>query len=481
MHKGAVLHYVAKAMVMGSAIFLVPALVSLLYKEWTTAAVFFGVAVAILMLFGVLAMYKPKTTRIFSRESMAIAAILWILLSVAGAFPFFLTGYLPNFIDALFESVSGFTTTSFTVISDVEDLPHGLLFFRSFSAWIGGVGVLVLIIAILPSSTDAMSLMRAEASGAGAGKLVPQGRKTAMYIVAIYVTLTVLCMVLLLFGGMPLFDAVCNAMCATATGGFSVRNAGVAAYDSAYIEGVLIAFMMLSSISYAMYYCLLTRNFKAVYHATEWKSFLLAFILGTGLTMLLRADSLSDILPQFRTSVFNVASAMTTTGYTTSDLSTWPLMCQIILLLFMMIGGCSGSTAGGLKVQRLALLLKSARVSLRKSQYANSVHVVKNDGKAVSTEITHSVMRYLVLMLCVEVTSILLVSFQNLDMTTTISSVVSCFSNAGIAFGEAVTDGTFNMWSHWAKFIFILDMLLGRLEIIPIFLLCTPSAWRQDF
>jgi len=481
MNTGIVIHYLAKAMLIGTLLFLIPAAVSLCYGEYFCALIFLLTCAGTAAVFGLFSLYKPKRQQIRTRESMVIAALLWLIFSVVSALPFYFTGEIPDIWNAIFESVSGFTTTGATILSDVECLSHSLSFWRCFSHWIGGMGVLVLAIAILPSSGDAIYLMRAECPGPSVSKLVPKGKNSALYLYLIYIGLTLLTFLFLLFGGMPVFDSICHAMSVAGTGGFSIKNAGIAAYGSAYIEGVLTVAMILFGINFSLYYFILMRQFHEVKKNTEIKVYLTIMALATILMMCNTYSIYQSVGKTFRAVIFQAASIMTSTGFATEDFVQWPMFSQMILLCLMFIGGCSGSTGGGFKVQRVVLLGKSGQLSPRKLVYSNSVNTVKSDGKTLSTDVVHGVMRYLVIYLGIAVFSVLLLSLKSEDFTATVSSVLSCLSNNGPALGSLGPMENYSGLFNLSKMVLCVDMLLGRLECLPLLILFMPAAWRRDF
>ncbi len=481
MNKGIVFHYLSRAMLIGSVLLFVPAVVSLYYQEFYIALIFLLVGVGTAVVSLPLSILKPKNTRMFAREGLVIAALIWILFSLVGALPFYLSGSISSFCDAVFESISGFTTTGSTILSDIEALPKGMLFWRSFTHWVGGMGVLVLAIAILPSSGDAMYLMRAECPGPQVSKLAPKGKKSAVYLYLIYTALTLITIALLYAGGMPLFDSVCHAMGTAGTGGFGIKNLGISYYDSAYLEGVITVMMLLFGINFSIYYFLLIRRFREVRKNTELKVYLLIFAVATGCIMLNVRENYASLGESFRYAVFQVSSIMTSTGYATADYNQWPMFSKTVLLMLMCIGACAGSTGGGFKVQRFVILCKSGALSLRKMLHPNSVNIVKSDDKIISVETVHGVMRYLVLYLGIILGSVLFVSLDNLDFGTTVSAVISCVNNIGPGINEVGPMENFSFMSDFSKVVLSVDMLLGRLECIPLLILFVPSVWKKNF
>ena len=399
MNKGIVLHYLSMALLLSSALFVVPALVSLYYGEYYFLLIFLcvGAGMALAALPG--ALYRPKRRYMFAREGMVIAALMWIIFSAVGALPFYLSGSIPHYVDALFESISGFTTTGSSILTDVEALPRGILFWRSFTHWVGGMGVLVLAIAILPSTGNALYLMQAECPGPQVGKLVPKGKTSALYLYLIYGVLTLVTVILLFTGGMPLFDSVCHAMGIAGTGGFGIKNDGVSYYNTPYLEGVITVTMILFGVNFTLYYHLLIRRFREVRKNTELRVYFCIIAAATGLIMLNIQPIYHSVGKCFRYAVFQVASIMTSTGFATADYNNWPLFSQMILLLLMFIGACGGSTGGGFKVQRFVILWKSGFASLRKMVHPNSVNQVKSDDKILRSEVLQHVLSYLILYL----------------------------------------------------------------------------------
>ena len=481
MNRMLVFHYLSRIMLFGSALFLLPAGVSLCYGEYDTALTFVMVAVGVAVLSLPLSIIKPKSMHMYAREGLVIAALLWIVYPIAGAMPFFISGEIPNIFDAIFESISGFTTTGSTILTDIESLSYGMLFWRSFTHWVGGMGVLVLAIAILPSSNGAMYLMKAECAGPQVGKIVPKGKNSAMYLYIIYAVLTVLTVVFLMFGGMPLFDSVCHAMGTAGTGGFGIKNTGIAFYNSAYIEGVLTVSMILFGVNFSLYYFLLIRRFREVRKNTEIKVYLLIIAIATVLIMSNIYEAVGSWSGSFRQAVFQVASIMTSTGFATADFNTWPAFSQMILILLMYIGACAGSTGGGLKVQRFVIMFKSAVKYIRKLIHPKSVNIVKTDDKTMDIDVVHGVQYYLIIYMAFLFTSLLLISLNNCDFGTSFTAVTTCINNIGPGINQVGPMENFGFLTAFSKMVLSVDMLLGRLECLPLIILVSPSVWRKKF
>ncbi|MDO5125707.1 MAG: TrkH family potassium uptake protein [Ruminococcus sp.] len=481
MNKFIVFHYISKILLSASSLFLLPAAVSLYYHEKNSALVFFIIAVVMAVITAPLTAIKPKNKQMYAREGLVIVALLWVIFPIIGALPFYISGEIPSFVDAIFESISGFTTTGSTILTNIESLSRGMLFWRSFTHWVGGMGVLVLAIAILPTSNESMHLMSAECAGPQVGKIVPKGKNTARYLYIIYAGLTVLTVIFLLFGGMPLFDSVCHAMGAAGTGGFSIKNNGIAFYDSAYIDGVLTVAMILFGVNFTMYFFLFSRRIKDVLKNFELKVYLGIIAVVTGILMLNIYPIYHSVSKCFRYAVFQVASIITSTGYGTADFTKWSAFAQTLLFMLMFIGACAGSTGGGLKVQRIIIMFKSAKKSIKQTLSPKSVNVVKSDDKAMDVSIVHTVHAYLIIYIILFFASLILISFNDVDFTTSFTSVTTCINNIGPGLNKVGPVENFSFYSDFSKIVLSVDMLLGRLECFPIIILFSPSVWRKKF
>lgn len=481
MNKTLVFHYLSKITLVGSALFLLPALVSICYGEYDTVIAFLisGAALAVLSL--PMTLVKPKSRDMYTKEGFVIVAMLWIVFSLAGAVPFFVSGEIPHFIDALFESVSGFTTTGSTILTDIESLSHGMLFWRSFTHWIGGMGILVFALMVFPSSKDSMYLMRAECPGPQVGKLVPKGKSTAVYMYSIYGVLTVVTVILLCAGGMSFFDSVCHAMGTAGTGGFGIKNAGVAYYNSAYIDGVITVMMILFGVNFNMFYFMLIGRFKDVGKNLELRVYLIILAAATLLIGVNIYPIYKSVGQSFRYAVFQVASIMTTTGFATADFNLWPAFSQMILIMLMLLGACAGSTGGGFKVQRLIILFKNTGKYFKKLLHPKSVNLVTSEDKAMDSDTVHGVHCYLGICLFLMLSSMLIISLDNHDFATSFTAVASCFNNIGPGINKVGPMENFSFFSDLSKIVLSLDMLLGRLECLPMMMLFVPAVWRKKF
>lgn len=481
MNKTLVFNYLSKITLASSALFLLPAIVSLCYGEFKTIPYFLIVGAVLAAISLPMALIKPKTKDMYTKESLVIVALLWIVFSIAGAMPFFISKEIPRFTDALFESVSGFTTTGSTILTDIESLSHGMLFWRSFTHWIGGMGILVLALAVFPSSKDSLYLMRAECPGPQVGKFVPKGKSTAIYMYAMYGALTVITVILLCAGGMPLFDSVCHAMGTAGTGGFGIKNAGVAYYNSAYIDGVLTVMMILFGVNFNIFYFLLIRRFKDVFKNLELRVYIIILAVSTLLIGINIYPIYGSVGKSIRYSAFQVASIMTTTGFATADFNLWPAFSQMILILLMFVGACAGSTGGGFKVQRVIIIFKNIARYFKKLMHPKSVNLVTSEDKAMDADTVHGVNCYLGIYLFLMLASCLLVSADGHDFATSFTAVLACFNNIGPGINGVGPMENFSFFSDMTKIVLTLDMLLGRLECLPLMILFVPSVWKRKF
>lgn len=476
------------SIIMG-ALMCIPMFMALGYGEHHTIEAF-GIAIAICVALGGLglALRPPKNKRDLRPTSgFAICGLLWIIVALIGAIPYRISGYIPNYIDALFETISGFTTTGASILTNVEALPKSLLFWRALTQWLGGMGVLVLAIAILPRS-DKMStaLLKAEIPGPQFGKLVSKLRFTSRILYAIYIVLTLILVAALCACKMPVFDSFCHAFSTASTGGFSVKNASIAAYNSVSIEIVLTIFMLIFSVNFNIYFMILIGQFLKAIRSEELICMLIIFIaVVTGVTIDLCArGTYNSVAEALRNSSFNVASIMSTTGFGTSDFTKWSTLSQVMLLLVMCIGGSAGSTAGGMKVSRVMIMSKSCLINLRKTVSPRSVYSLKLDGKPVEDSIVLGVRNFFILYVLIIAISTLLVSIQPANMTgnmfeTNFTAVISCFNNIGPGLGSVGPAGSYAGYGAFSKIVLCFDMLLGRLEILPILLMFSLRSWKR--
>lgn len=461
-----------------AGLLLLPLAIAFIYGDKTIPD--FLLTIGILLLSGgVLASLKPKDKTIYARDGLVIVALGWIALSLFGALPFYFSGEIPSYLDAVFETVSGFTTTGSSILTDVEVMSRSLLFWRSFTHWIGGMGVLVFIMAVLPLAGGGgdLHLMRAESPGPSVGKLVPKSNKTARILYLIYLVLTLILIILLCFGGMSLFESITISFGTAGTGGFGIVNSSIAGYNT-YCQIVITIFMILFGINFNFYFLLLFKRFKEALKSSEvWTYLGIMFTAITVITINIHSqfDSTGKAL---QTAAFQVSSVMTTTGYSTADFNQWPELSRMVMLLVMCIGACAGSTGGGFKVSRVMLLLKNALKELRSISHPRSIKVLKFDGRVIPDETMRGTLAFLTLYVTSFCVSLLIVSADKTDMVSNISGVIATLNNIGPGFGICGATGNFSSFSNLSKIVFIADMLLGRLELFPLICLFTPPRNR---
>ena len=455
-------------------------LVSVIYLQGDTGS--FLLSILILTSLGLgLRRIRTKTNDIYARDGFAIVALGWLLVSIFGALPFLISGSVPSLVDALFESASAFSTTGASIIREVEGLPKGIVFWRSFAHWMGGMGVLVLMIAILPSvKANTLHIMKAESPGPAPGKFVPKIGQTAKILYIIYIVLTAVQVIFLLAGGMPLYDSLIHAFGTASTGGFSSRNASVGAYGSLYIETVITIFMLLFGVNFSLYYAILKGSVKSVLRDEE-----LRFYLGTvtAAIILIVLNTYGTVYQSLGEAVrytsFQVGSVITTTGFATEDFTLWPVFSQALLVLLMFMGASAGSTAGGIKCIRIILLFKIIRREVNKIIHPRSVQTVKINGRVVDEEILSGIMAFFFVFIAVFTVSVIVVSLDNKDLVSTTTAVIACISNIGPGLGTVGPAGNFADFSIISKAVLSLCMIIGRLEIYPILLLFAPTFWKR--
>lgn len=462
---------------------LFPLLIAVIDHEPRNILAYIESLCLILLVGSALSLFSRGGNRMFSaQEGFAATGLSWIFMSAFGALPFFLSGQIPSYVDAFFEMVSGFTTTGASILTDVEALSRCNLFWRSFSHWLGGMGVLVFLLAVVPGARKnggtGIYLMRAESPGPSVDKLTPHLRQTAMILYGIYILLTALCIVCLLLGGMPVFDSFCIAFGTAGTGGFAIKNSSMGGY-SYFLQTVVTVFMFLFGVNFSLYYMLLLRKFKAVFKNEELR---LYFGIAASSIVLIAINiscMYNTVYEAVHHAAFQVVSIMTTTGYGTVDFEQWPAFSKAILLSLMFIGASAGSTGGGLKVSRVLLLMKSIRRTIRKALHPRRVQPVYMDGRAVSEEVCDNVNAYLAIYCVILVLSFAIISVDGFSIGTNFSAVASCFNNIGPGFELVGATQNFSIYSDLSKIILSLDMLLGRLEIFPLLLLLSPDTWSR--
>lgn len=476
-----IVYIIAKMLGVEGAVLLIPAFVAFLYGE-SDVIQFLIVSAVLGAIFFIFGRKRPENKVIYAKEGLVIVGLAWILWSLFGALPFVLTGSIPSYVDAFFENVSGFTTTGSTILTDIEALPKGVAFWRSLTHWIGGMGVLVFVM-MLTSLDDehSMHLMRAEVPGPEADKLVPKARATARILYLMYFVLTAAEVVFLMFGGMSFYDALLHSFSTAGTGGFSNRNASVAYYDSAYIDGVITVFMILFGVNFNLYFLIRLKNWKDALKNEELHAYLGIIAGAVAIVTVNILGIYGNLVHAFRYASFQVASVITTTGFCTADFNLWPELSKVVLLGIMVIGACAGSTGGGIKVSRFLILVKSIKQEVRRMLHPKAVTIVKINGKRVGNDTIRSVYIYFISYILVMMVSILLVSINNFDFATTFSSVLTTLNNVGPGISMVGPVENFHMFSPLSKLVFCMDMLLGRLEIFPYLLLMSPELWRRRF
>lgn len=462
---------------------LFPLLIAVIDHEPRNVLAYIESLCLILLVGSALLLFSRGGNRMFSaQEGFAATGLSWIFMSAFGALPFFLSGQIPSYVDAFFEMVSGFTTTGASILTDVEALSRCNLFWRSFSHWLGGMGVLVFLLAVVPGARKnggtGIYLMRAESPGPSVDKLTPHLRQTAMILYGIYILLTALCIVCLLLGGMPVFDSFCIAFGTAGTGGFAIKNSSMGGY-SCFLQTVVTVFMFLFGVNFSLYYMLLLRKFKAVFKNEELRLYFGIAASSIVLIAINISRMYNTVYESVHHAAFQVVSIMTTTGYGTVDFEQWPAFSKAILLSLMFIGASAGSTGGGLKVSRVLLLMKSIRRTIRKALHPRRVQPVYMDGRAVSEEVCDNVNAYLAIYCVILVLSFAIISVDGFSIGTNFSAVASCFNNIGPGFELVGATQNFSIYSDLSKIILSLDMLLGRLEIFPLLLLLSPDTWSR--
>ena len=471
-------HLLGIILLIEAVLLLFPMAVALIYGESPMPFLLTdGIILALCLPFS---LRKPRNNRIYAKDGFVCVAAAWILLGAFGALPFVFSGAIPNYISAFFETVSGLTTTGASILTEIESLPRGILFWRSFTHWIGGMGVLVFMLAILPlAGGQTMHLMRAEVPGPTKGKLVPKMRSTAMILYGIYIALTVILAILLVLCRMPLYDSVVNALATAGTGGFSVLNNSIAGYNNPAAEWVLAIFMILFGINFNLYYFVLIRRWREAVKNEELHVFLIMVLLSTAVIAVNTWKLFEGAEVCIRTAFFQVTSIISTAGYSTVNYDLWPELSKTVIILLTLTGACAGSTAGGLKLSRVIILVKSTFREIRHVLRPRSVNVVRLDGEAVSDETVRSATSYLALYLILFVLTVLLLSIDGYSLETNLTATLACINNVGPGLKEVGPAGNFSCYSLFSQALLTLNMLLGRLEIIPMLILLSPYSWKK--
>lgn len=464
------------------ALLAVPTFVAFWYQEEQAAVSFIATITICLMVGTVMVSREPENKRIYGREGFVVVALSWVVMSVLGALPFYLSGSIEGYVNCFFETVSGFTTTGASVLEEIEHLPKSILFWRCFTHWIGGMGILVFMLAIMPLGDErTMYLMKAEAPGPLVSKLVPRVKSTAKLLYIIYVIMTILETILLYAGGMPFYDSVVHALSTAGTGGFSIKNASIAAYNSVYFEYVITAFMLLFGVNFNLFYLMVMKDFKNVWRNEELRYYIAIVGIATGLITINIYHYYPTLGASFRHAIFQVAAIMSTTGFVTANFDLWPEFSKSILYCLLFLGACGGSTAGGIKISRFILLVKMVGREIRHIVHPRSVNLIKLDGYKIEEDAIRSVTGFIILYILILLGSFMIVSLNDFDFITNMTAVTTCISNVGPGLNMAGPVENFAFFSSFSKLVLCLDMLLGRLEIFPIIMLFAPSIWRKSY
>lgn len=475
MNKKMILYVLGKLLLVCGALLVLPLIISVIYKENTYMS--FIIPIGMLFILGtLLCLKKPKNNNFYAREGFIIVGLSWILISFFGSLPFVISGEIPSMIDAFFETVSGFTTTGSSILENVEELSYGMLFWRSFTHWIGGMGILVFVLIFLPSDGRSLYILKAESPGPQVGKLVSKVKFTARILYLIYLLMTLTEIIFLLFD-MPVFDAVVNSFATAGTGGFAIKSASIGAYSD-YSQIVIGVFMLLFGINFNFFFLILIKNFKKAFKMEEVFWYLGIILVSTILIAVniyfTIGGSLAIIL---KDSFFQVSSIITTTGFATTDFNLWPALSQVILVLLMFIGACAGSTGGGMKVSRFVLIVKSIRRNIKKLVHPKSISNIRFEGGVVDDDVVHGALNYFACLIFIFIFCLIIIAFDNKDFVTNFTAVSACINNIGPGLGEVGPMGNYNDYSDLSKIILSMAMLVGRLEIFPILMLFSPKIW----
>lgn len=479
MNKKMVAYFLGHVLRIEAALMVLPIIVSIAYWE-SESIILIAISIITFLVGYLMSHKKPEVTSFYTREGFVAVALSWLILSVIGALPFYLTGSIPSYVDALFETISGFTTTGASILAEVEPLPKGVLFWRSFTHWIGGMGVLVFMLAVLPMAAgDNIHIMRAESPGPSVGKLVPKVKSTAKILYSIYIVITVVEIILLKISGLSFIDSVMMTFGTVGTGGFAVVNSGCTEY-TVLQQGILTTFMIICGVNFNVYFLLTVRKFKDALRSEEVWAYLGLIFFATVTIAINVKGQFDSMFQAFHHSLFNVASCMTTTGFATKDFDLWPTYSKMVLVIIMFVGGCAGSTAGGMKVSRICIAVKTVGKELKHLIHPRSVKVLKFEGKAIEHSVLRGVNVYIICYFLLMFGSILVVSLDGKDVVTTVTSVIATINNIGPGLAGVGPMANYSAFSSFSKCILMFDMLAGRLELFPMLLLFSANTWRRQ-
>lgn len=458
---------------------LLPLLVAIGYRESSVVSFLITIAIATIIGGSLVLFCKPKEKNTFLKDGTAIVVLSWIVMSLIGSLPFVISGEIPSFVDAFFETVSGFTTTGASIVPNVEVMSHGILFWRSLTHWLGGMGVLVFVLAVSSKGQNkTMNILKAEMPGPSVEKISPKAATTARILYTIYLALTFAEVAFLLFGGMPTFEAFVHAFGTAGTGGFGVKASSIAGYSS-YNQWVITIFMLLFGVSFNFYFLLLLKNFKAFFKCNELWLYVGVFVVSSLVVGINIYPLYSNVSTCARLSCFQVASIVTTTGFATADFNIWPQLSRSVLLLLMFFGGCAGSTAGGLKMSRVVILLQSVKNEIKRNVRPRSVTNIKLNGKNIDESMERNVISYFAIYVIVHIIMVLLISFEPYDFETNFTAVVSCINNIGPGLSQVGPSSNFSGYTAFSKCVLSVSMLMGRLEIYPLLMVLYPEFWSK--
>ena len=472
------IYILGKVLLIEGALMVLPIICGAFYGEWPFLIYYVGCSAAYLLLGFLISMKKPKNMTVFIKDGCVATALSWVVLSIAGCIPFILTGEIPSFTDAVFETASGFSTTGASILTNVEAMSHTSLMWRSLTHWIGGMGVLVFLLAVVPMTGGSnMNLMRAESPGPTVGKIVPKVRSTAKMLYLIYLALTVTEIVILFVCGMPFFDSVCSAFGTAGTGGFGVKNDSFASY-APHIQWIVAVFMIMFGANFNFYYYLTTKQVGKAFKMSEVKCYLIVIAIVTGIICFSVRGLYGSFGESLRHSFFQVATIITTTGFATTDFDLWPTVAKLLLLGLMILGACASSTGGGIKVARFQIMLKAVKREIQSYIHPKTVKKVHIDGKTVDGDIVHSVALYFFIYLIIFAASMFIVALEGHDLVTVFSSVAATFNNIGPGLSLVGPTQNYSFFSGVSKWVFIFDMLAGRLELMPLIVFLTPTTYK---